>query len=416
MATSKQHRTWIFDISRQLATAALAFAIVLVLAVLFTPFVQAQTFNVIHNFSGGGDGAHPRAGLTKDAAGNFYGTTRDGGTHGQGTVFKLVHKGTGWVLTPLYSFAGGDDGANPDSKVVFGPDGNLYGTTTGGAVGCNGNCTVFKLTPPATVCKSFICPGTKTVIHRFMGGSDGDEPGYGDLIFDQAGNIYGSTEVGGSGGAGTVYELMLVNGSWMESVLYGFSVTDGSSPNGMALDNAGNLYGTTYYGGTYGVGVVFELTPSESGWTETILHEFGVPGEEGDNASSGLIFDPSGNLYGTTPVNVFSMTPLNGNWTYTSLYAFSSGTGSYASLIMDAAGNLYGTTFTTGAYGYGSVFKLTRSGDSWTYTDLHDFTGGSDGGHIYSGLYLDANGNLYGTASVGGASGNGVVFEITQPF
>jgi uncharacterized repeat protein (TIGR03803 family) len=206
----------------------------------------------------------------------------------------------------------------------------------------------------------------------------------------------------------------------MESVIYRFTgLPPGFSyyPNGMALDNAGNLYGTTYYGGTYGVGVVFELTPSGSGWTEQVLHEFGTPGEEGNNCDAGLIFDQSGNLFGATPVNVFEMTPSNGNWTYTSLYTFRTGlVGPYSDLIMDAAGNLYGTAFTDGAYGYGSVFKLTRSGDSWTYTDLHDFTGGSDGGHIYSGLYLDANGNLYGTASVGGASGNGVVFEITQPF
>ena len=197
-----------------------------------------------------------------------------------------------------------------------------------------------------------------------------------------------------------------------------FTVSPGSAaplPNGMALDNTGNLYGTTYYGGTYGVGLVFELTPSGSGWTEKVLHEFGPEG--GDNCAAGLIFDPSGNLYGTTPVNVFEMTPLDGNWTYTSLYTFSSGTGSYASLIMDAAGNLYGTTFTTGAYGYGSVFKLTRaSGVPGPTPRFTTFTGGSDGGYLWSGLFLDANGNLYGTASVGGAYGYGVVFEITQPF
>ena len=167
----------------------------------------------------------------------------------------------------------------------------------------------------------------------------------------------------------------------------------------MALDNVGNLYGTTYYGGTYGVGVVFELTPSGSGRTETVLYEFGTPGNEGNNCDAGLIFDQSGNLFGATPLNVFEMTLLNGNWTYTSLYTLTPGwSGPYSNLIMDATGDLYGTAFTDGAYGYGSVFKLTHSGDAWTYTDLHDFTGGSDGGYIWSGPLLDANGNLWGTA------------------
>jgi hypothetical protein len=182
---------------------------------------------------------------------------------------------------------------------------------------------------------------------------------------------------------------MLINGSWTESVLFAFSGLDGYIPNGMTLDNVGNLYSSTYYTGTYGKGLVFELTPSESGWTQTILHEFGAPGDGGEYPASGVIFDQSGNLYGASSSNIFEMTLSNGNWIYTSLHTFT-GTGPYSTIIMDAAGNLYGTAFTDGAYGYGSVFKMTYSGGSWTYTDLHDFT-----------------------ASVGGAYGYGVVYEIT---
>ncbi len=431
MSNSGQHGIWIFENGLPATTLTLAITILLALTLISAQSAQAQTYNVIHNFTGGGDGADPRAGLTKDAAGNFYGTTRDGGRYGLGTVFKLALKGSNWILTPLYSFAGGDDGANPDARVVFGPDGNLYGTTNfGGGGACSehggqGCGTVFKLTVPATACKSAICSWTETVIYRFMGGSDGEAPGYADLIFDPAGNLYGTTSFGGGGGmdcsgtnCGTVYELTPSGGGWTESIIYRFNpLPDGYAPDsGVTLDSAGNLYGTTYYGGTYGPGVVYELSPSGSGWTEKLLHEFGRTGDDGGNPVAGLIFDASGNLYGATSGGgsggggtVFELTPSGGNWTFSVL----SGAGSVASLIMDAAGNLYGTTFTVGAYGYGSVFKLTPSGGGWTYTDLYDFTGGNDGANPESTPVFDVSGNLYGTTRSGGTYGNGVVFEIT---
>jgi len=403
MANSRQGRYLIWNLSWGLATAATAIALLL---------------------TGGPDGADPRARLTMDAEGNFYGTTRVGGKYGYGTVFKLAHKGSAWILTPLYTFAGGADGAQPKNRVIFGPDRSLYGTTDRGGGGpCDSGCgTVFKLTPPATACKSAVCSWTKTLIYQFMGGSDGANPAHNDIIFDQAGNIYGTTLFGGPGNLGTVYELMPVNGSWMESVIHSFSGTlDGFNPEtGVTLDGAGNLYGTTYYGGTYDAGIVYQLTPSESGWTENILYEFGQDNDPGTNPASGLIFDQSGNLYGATPTggsggggSVFELTPSNGNWTFNVLYALGQGTGPYGTMIMDAAGNLYGTTYTIGAYGYGSVFKLAPSGGGWAYTDLYDFTGGSDGGYIWAGLVMDANDNLYGAASSGGAYGNGVVFEVT---
>ncbi len=276
MATSRQRGIWIFETRLPATPIALALVIGFVLAGSFTQSVQAQTLNVIHNFTGGGDGADPRAGLTKDAAGNFYGTSRDGGTYGLGTVFKLALKGSNWILTPLDSFAGGNDGANPDAKVIFGPDRSLYGTTQiGGGGACAGGCgTVFKLTVPATACKSAVCSWTETVIYRFAGGTDGEGPAYSDLIFDDAGNIYGTTRFGGgegtdcdSSGCGTVYELMPSGGGWTESILYRFTGTpDGYLPNsGVILDSVGNLYGTTYYGGPDTTGTVYQLTPSGSG-------------------------------------------------------------------------------------------------------------------------------------------------------
>jgi uncharacterized repeat protein (TIGR03803 family) len=146
----------------RVAASALAMAIVFVLLIFFTQSGQAQTYKVIYTFTGGIDGAAPDAGLTVDAAGNFYGTTRYGGSAGAGSVFRLSNTGTGWSLTTLYSFAGGNDGTNPEAGVVFGPDGRLYGTTrNGGGVGCEfyGGCgTVFSLTPSATACNSALCP------------------------------------------------------------------------------------------------------------------------------------------------------------------------------------------------------------------------------------------------------------------
>ena len=199
----------------------------LVLAVLSVSSLQAQTLNVLHSFNGKGGpaGYHPYAGMTMDAAGNLYGTTLDGGSAGCacGIVFELKHAGSGWVLLVLYSFQGGNDGALPEARVVFGPDGNLYGTTTlGGDPSCvtdpfyPGCGTVFKLQPPATACAAITCPWTETVLHRFEN-YDGALP-TAEVVFDAAGNLYGTTFNGGIGnciaGCGAIYELSPDNGSW----------------------------------------------------------------------------------------------------------------------------------------------------------------------------------------------------------
>jgi|SRR5271166_6786906 len=436
MAHQGQRRSFIFKASLRRATVVLGFAIVLASAVTLTQSAQAQSYNVIHNFTGALDGAHPQAGLAMDPAGNLYGTAIGGGITGGtcgapgcGTVFKLARKGSGWIVVPLYSFAGGSDGDHPFMGVTIGADGSLYGTTyIGGGGKCIDCGTVFNLKPPPTRPPTPLSPWTETVLHRFMG-DDGQQPEGTALIFDQAGNLYGTTSQGGTYGLGTVFELSPSNGSWTESVLWSFgpSEQDGTNPRGgVVFDKTGNLYGTTwdsFYQKPEGTGgIVFQLTPSGSGWTENIIYRF-TRGLDGGAVWAGLIFDHSGNLYGGTTWEgaggggtVFQMTPSGGNWTFTTLYGLA-GTGTECgvrgNLVMDQAGNLYGTTLCDGAYNLGSVFKLTPSSGGWTYSSLHDFTGGSDGAYLYSNLVFDADGNLYGTAAGGGANGLGVVFEIT---
>lgn len=398
----------------------------LALPIVWTQWVQAQTFTVLHAFSGGGDGSSPVAGVTMDRAGNLYGTTLTGGIHGSfGIVFKMSHKGSGWVLTPVYSFAGRSSGQNPYSGVILGANGTLYGTTSEGGGGeCNGGggCgNVFSLRIPASTCKTTLCSWNETVLYAFAGGGDGGIPLSGPLVLDHTGSVYGTASLGGDYGKGVVYKLTPSGGTWTETVLYSFTGgADGQTPNGgVTFDNAGNLYGTAV-GGTYGCGTVYQLTPSESGWTEGALHEFNPNGDDGCTPTAALIIDQLGNLYGTTQAGgasnagtVFEMTPSDGDWAESVLYSFSGtpGGGPVSSLSVDIAGNLFGTTLEGGVYGLGSVFRLTPSGGGWIYTDLHDFTNGGDGGYAYGNVILDNSGNLYGTAFEGG-NGAGVVWEI----
>jgi uncharacterized repeat protein (TIGR03803 family) len=408
-----------------LRAVAVSLALVSVLTIAVTQVAWAQTFTVIHTFTGGLDGANPRAGLTMDNAGHLYGTNfSGGGPSNDGEVFKLVHSDGGWIFTPLYDFGAPSDGGAPDAVMVS-LDGSLYGTTYHFGIGDNG--TVFHMTPPATACKMSLCPWSETVLYRFMGGSDGSTP-IGGVVFDRAGNLYGATQGGGSDNVGTIYELTPSSDGWMESVLYRFTWggNDGAIPTGVVFGPDGSLYGTTNSGGFNYWGTIFQLTFSGSGWTEKVLYRF-QGGDDGGNPNGGVIFDQSGSLYGTTAAGgrngggtVFKFTPSNGSWTLSPIYSLkgNSECGPYASLAMDRAGNLYGTTYCDGAYGYGSVFKLTSSNSRWMYTLLHDFTGGSDGGYSFSNVTLDASGNAYGTTLHGGHSGFcfqscGVVWEIT---
>ena len=402
------------------SSATLAMMLALVAAVALP--ARGQTYQVIHTFQIG-DGATPAAGLTMDAAGRLYGTTASGGAHRFGTVFKLARAGSGWTLSTLYSFKGDNDGAAPAGRVSFGSDGALYGTTyEGGGNGCNavGCGTVFKLKPSPSACKTALCPWNETILHAFNQ-SDGNFP-LGDLLFDASGNIYGVTSQGGVPNlGGVVYELTPSGGGWTQSILYSFGGSLLYPSAGVIFDKAGNLYGTLLGSGD---GHVFQLAPATSGWVYNEVYAL-LGGGEGGLPEAGLIFDDAGSLYGASTSyggggggTVFKLTPSNGGWTLSILYSFvgvwGNVDGPIANLVTDKSGNLYGTTYADGAYGMGSVFKLIPRGSGWSYTSLHDFTGGADGANPKSNVIFDANGNLYGTASTGGNQCScGVVWEIT---
>ena len=439
MAIPGQRGIRILGIGQHLAAMGLSLAIGLAFTAAAPGRALAQTYNVIHNFVGGLDGSEPAAGLSMDVAGNLYGTTFEGDAL-TGTVFKLAHKSSSWVLGPLYLFPYQYSGGSiPYARVIIGRDGALYGTLGygGNIQACNGGCgAVFNLKPTPTPPTTPLAPWVETPLHVFNG-SDGANPYGADLIFDQAGNIYGTTYNGGtgscSGGCGVVYKLTPSNGSWTESVIYNFTQSgDGQHPwGGVIFDQAGNLYGTTVYGGAYGNGTIYELTPSGSGWTETILYSF-TGGAAGANPYAGLISDQAGNLYGAagtggagTGGTAFELANSGGGWTFSLLYSFTGAGGQFAAgpvanLAFDSAGNLYGTTHGGGAYNAGAVFKLSPAVGTWTYTSLHDFTAGVDGGYPRSNIIFDKTGNMYGTAA-GGGTGDpdkcygacGVVFQIT---
>jgi len=410
-----------------LASATFAIALLCMLMAITSQPAQAQTLTVLHNFTGGADGAYPDAGLTMDGAGNLYGTTFGGGySNSNGSVYKLAHTHGAWTFAPLHTFTGGDDGGLPYAGVVFGPDGSLYGATTVG--GAHGQGTVFNLKPSPHFSPNLLAPWNETVLYSFQGGADGSAP-YASVTFDPAGNIYGTTYAGGSGcsggGCGTVYRMTPSGGGhWTENVIYSFSNSDGSIPlSSLTLDNAGNLYGTTVAGGAYGDGTVYELTYSQgTGWGQGFLHSFDANLGGEANPYVGLILDPSGHLFGATADGeggLFKLTRSGDSWMYSLLYGGGGGIsacGARGNLIRDGEGNLYGTTYCDGAHGDGSVFKLTPINGGWTYTTLYSFTGGSDGYWPSSNLVMDASGNLYGTSSQGGPYGNGgygLVWEIT---
>lgn len=426
----RHHWARILGISRQAAFAGFALLGAFVLTVAATNAAQGQVLSVVHAFAGGQDGANPYSGVTIDTAGNLYGTTASGGA-GYGIVYKLVQSDSGWTLHLLYSFTGGSDGGAPRARVVIGPDGSLYGATfQGGGNGCHGRgCgTVFQLQPPARQPKTALDPWTETVLYRFTGDADGGQP-KGDLVFDSVGNIYGTTEIGGlphscSGlGCGTVFELTRSGNSWKALVLHQFSGgPDGSFPNsGLTSDESGDFYGTTVAGGANNLGSVFQLTPAGSGWKEKVIYSF-KDLTDGVQPSAGAILDNSGKLYGATVFGgtdqggtVYELKRSGPGWKYSVLYNLAGNAGPLANLALDAAGDIYGTTYQDGVFVLGSAFKLTRSAGSWGYTSLHDFTGGDDGQFPLSNLAFDANGNAYGTAVIGGAYGQGVVWQINVP-
>lgn len=420
-------------------TLAVALTGFLTVTLLGVRPAAAQTFNVIYNFTLGNDGGGPLTGVTMDRNGNLYGTTGFGGTTGNGTVFKLSNTNSSWVLTPLYEFQGGSDGATSNSPISIARDGQLYGATLYG--GGTANCGIlFKLQPPATAVPNAAGMWKETILHSFVGGvNDGCNPGSG-FTWDQAGNFYGTTQDGGANGEqppftgfGIVYEMSPSASGWTENILFNFlGSTNGQFPlyAGVVFDNAGAMYGTVNGGGFFGgacegigCGLVYKLVSSGGSWSETVLYSF-RDGDDGEFPNTGVFFDSSGNVYGAAGTGgsgqggtVFELTPSGGGWNFNILASLQESPGGAQGvetpLVMDAQGNLYGTTNDEGPYNAGTVFKLTRTSNGWTYTDLHDFTDGTDGAYPVGPIVFDAAGNLYGAAILGGTDGAGTVWKIT---
>jgi uncharacterized repeat protein (TIGR03803 family) len=403
MMNSTRHASGILGIPSRSINPGLTLGAWLMVLWVLAPAASAQTFSLLHQFKSGPGGINPYAGVVLDTKGNLYGTTLNDGALASGTVFKMSAAGKEKVL---YSFAGiGGDGAFPFyGSLARDSSGNLYGTTNQGGVYTNfclfGCGTVFKVDSS----------GKETVLYAFTGPADGFEP-YQGLVRDSAGNLYGTNWLGGATGAGTVFK---VDPTGTETVLYTFTgPTDGAAPyGGLVRDAKGNLYGTTYGGGSAFWGTVFKLDPTG---TETVLYNF-TGGADGGTPEAGLIRDSAGNLYGTTflggAAGFGTVFKVNTQGQETVLHSFAGAPDGYnpswGSLVRDPAGNLYGTTQTGGASDFGIVFKID-TGDKLTV--LHSFSG-RDGKIPYGTLVRDKAGNLYGTTYEGGRYGGGVVFKI----
>ena len=398
-----------------------------------TQSARAQTFTVLHTLNGGSDGNQLVNGLAIDREGNLYGTAFEGGLnncpggYGCGTVFKLARHGGQWIFSVLYRFTGIGDGWAPAAPVTVAPDGSIYGTTVfGGGNGCGGiGCgTVFRLQPPPTFCASVSCPWRKTTLYQFTFGLDGAYP-KGPLIFDRAGNFYGTaTNSDEQQNTGSAWESSPFAGGWAFNVIFEFTDASGSGwpDGGLTFDTNGNIWGVGGFGGVQNCddpqlpdycGSIFELTSSGSGWTEHTAFGFSRP--VGGLATGSPAFDQAGNLYDTLLEDgpngnggVFQFNPSSGR-----LNVLFSGAGNgedqygpAGGVVLDQLGNVYAADPYTGAHNFGFVLELTPSNGSWIPVDLHDFTGGVDGGYPYGPMVMDANGNLYG------ANQSNVIFEI----
>ena len=391
-----------------------ALCIVLAMVLLGPSPAYAQSESLLFSFNtGSGNGVLPYGGLIMDPSGNLYGTTNGGGAHSKGIVFEITPGGT---FSVLWSFGGTGDGANPEGDLIIDSSGNLYGTTTNG--GAHGDGTVFELSPGSS--------WSETILYSFGAVThDGNTP-YGRLMFDSSGNIYGTCNSGGTGAYGTVFKLSLSGSTWSETTLHNFGggSSDGASPyGGLVMDVGGNLYGTTQGGGSNNDGVVFTIASG----TFAVIHSF-TNSPDGRFPYGGLVIDSSGNLYGTTTTGgtagngmVFELVLSGGSWTESVYYSFASsqdGANPYGTLIMDGEGNLWGTTAaggkTIGGVGHnsGTVFEISgATTEAYLYTLLG---GTGDGSDPYADLVMDSTGNLYGSTYGSGANTEGTVFRIVQ--
>ncbi len=410
MTNLEQNRSLISRLSPAAVSAALTLVAALLSGVITIQSSQAQTFKILYSFKGGVDGQNPYASLVRDAAGNLYGNTHFGGRS------SACSPGCGLVFkldshghkTLLHSFSGQPDGAWPYAGLIRDNAGNLYGTTYIG--GSHNGGEVFKLNRM----------GKATELYGFRGLADGCEI-ISSLLLDKSGTLYGTAFECGNG-FGTVFKLSRTGNL---TVLHEFvnGNSDGAYPalTTVVMDRRGNLYGTAQDGGPYNYGVVYMLN---SNGKETVLHNFAGGAADGCYPSGNLVLDETGSLYGTTQQCGSSdggvEWKLDKSGKETVLHSFaggaSDGADPVAGVIPDAQGNFYGVTVLGGGtgcyggYGCGTVFKLDRNGKE---TVLHSFTGGADGSSPSGGLIRDAQGNLYGTAVYGGGSNAGTAWKLT---
>jgi uncharacterized repeat protein (TIGR03803 family) len=398
---------------------------------------HAQVPTLLHTFVGGSDGTFPASTLIRDGARNLYGTTFSGGGHGNfgqgsGTVFQLSRNPNGrWSEHVLYQFTGGTDGLNPYGALLLDAKGNLYGTTLSG--GAHNLGTVYKLVPPASSGGTW----SQKVLYSFAGGNDGEVP-YGGVIADARGNLYGTTSGGGGTNSGTIFELSPKGASaWSESVLYTFNFLSGEGPYcSLVMDTNGKLYGTTFRGGNNDGGTAFQLSPVPGGWSLNFIHHFAnILGGNGDASEplAGMIIDRSGNLYGTALGGgvssggaVFEISPSQGGWQEQVIHSFtanSDGYIPYGILAFGPSGSLFGTTEYGGGLGQcffhvlaycGTIFKMSGSGSNWSESTYLSFdNAGPFGFGPVTGVLVSADGTLYATAEVGGTSDDGTILAIT---
>ena len=400
----------------------------LVMLILSFASASAQTYKVIHDFGGSGDGKQPVAHMIFDPQGNLYGTTLSGGPlpSSYGTVFELSPNGDGtWTESIVHSFNDSNDAQS--EPMAMDQHGNLYGETGGNGIGTYGS--VYELSPAGG--------GTWTLrtLYAFSGGTDGAFPSGGVVLSSDSNHIYGVGRDGVTRHDGFIFSLNHVTAaSWGELVLYSFrGGNDGLHPGGpLTLDPSGNLFGVAA-GGQYNDGTVFKLSPNRHsfGWSKSLVYAFQNPD---GTPNTGLLLDGAGNLYGASfesgtynQGTVYKLSPNpDGSYTETVLHEFQGlqhGDGGYVNgnLVMDPAGNIYGTTqgggmggYRCGGEGCGTVYKLTPSGNGlWTETILYEFSDVSGGWQPHASLVRDAAGNLFGTTIYGGANESGVAFEVT---
>ena len=383
---------------------------------------QDGNFTIIHDFTGGADGNFP-SGVAIDRAGRLYGPAQN---NGGGTVYRLAQAASGWVLDTLYNFPFGA-GANSPAGVIVGKNDILYGAAQGGLQNCNGYYCgfIFDLRPEPSACVSATCSWMENTVYNFTVPTDAS--GGGALVSDQAGNLYGVSGSGGAHQKGAVFELSPSIGGWTENILYSFTGgADGGGPTDIIVGKDGNLYGMAAGGGSIGLGVVFELTPSGSDWSESVLYNIPFGEGVGSNPHS-LIQDSAGNLYGIyqyagccdNPTGViFMLSPAGGNWVFTELHHGNDqlpGDDVFLNMTIDTGGNLLGTEKSDSGcmndVAYASIFELTQSGGGWQFNYLKEW--GLTVWLPSGSLATDGLGDLYGTTQWCGAHNAGAVWKLS---